>query len=491
MYRLQRLPDWVKMVWLIGWLFGVQWASAMDIRYEQTADLTRIQLQFPHPTQVKLLNFSPANKIILKLSLDEAAGITFSGLVAGTPPQPPQTSGIVGIRYIPIDNAHGLVIVDLLDKLEFQVRTGSTRIRLEIQDRQYRQPLDNLYWRGVYYQRKGDLKTALQYYRRVVFQNRGHAHAYYKAGQIRLAWKQYRLAEINFNHALRKGCDSTRIYLYMARLYRESGKIQLAQSYEKKYQEVKAQREEAEQAKKKTKSEPPMRIKLVEATSDSLRAAETPAVADSAQLAQGASPPQKRARQRLLVYLILGSVFALFGFSIAVLHGLKRQREKFLVQAAQTRRQVAPKPANQTVNVAARKKQILQMVSQLQDKKEQSESQERDANLQAPGEEPFDLAEKQSHPNPPQEQAAWDEGAGSWSPERQKQLAKELNLGVGEIELALNLSAHHHMVHRNQNYKQQILDLLARNYSIPEIARELQLGQHEVELFLELSAKQA
>ncbi len=487
MERLHRWPDKIPRLLLVGLFLGLQGVGAMQLRFDQLPAFTRLEVQFDQPVQVKLLNFSPANKVILKLSLREGTSLSFAAMTAGQTVAPPKTSGVMGIRYIPIDEAHGLMIVDLLDKLDFKIQEEDRRIRLDIDDQQYRDPLNNLYWRGVYFQRKGDLKTALQYYRRVVFRNRSHAHAYYKAGQIRLAWKQYRLAEINFNHALRKGCDSTRIYYYMARLYRESGRIQLARSYEKKYEEIKARREESDTSRKKVKNESPMRIKLVDGSRDPQRQTAVMATDSAGVVKAGAmDPPGKDYRRKLLVFILIGSVFGLLGFSLAVLQWLRRQREKLFLKASLARQQHQRNRNPAAVNVQERKEQILQMVSRMQRSPAPPEGGE-DIPERMPGASTFPEATPSFRKPSLPDEAAREEEAPHL--ERQKQLARELNLGVGEIELALNLSAHHHMMQRSRDYKQNILDLLARNYSIPEIARELQLGQHEVEMFLEFAAK--
>ena len=69
-------------------------------------------------------------------------------------------------------------------------------------------------------------------------------------------------------------------------------------------------------------------------------------------------------------------------------------------------------------------------------------------------------------------------------PENRLKLARSLNLGVGELELALNLKAHQRNVHKNLSREEQIARLYQKNLNVAEIARRMKIGQGEVEFYL-------
>jgi hypothetical protein len=74
-------------------------------------------------------------------------------------------------------------------------------------------------------------------------------------------------------------------------------------------------------------------------------------------------------------------------------------------------------------------------------------------------------------------------------PSDRLRLAKSLNLGVGELELALNLKAHQRNVHRSISREEQIARLHAHHLDIAEIARRMRIGQGEVEFYLAMQEK--
>ncbi|MFZ0391272.1 MAG: hypothetical protein WAN36_12515 [Calditrichia bacterium] len=65
-------------------------------------------------------------------------------------------------------------------------------------------------------------------------------------------------------------------------------------------------------------------------------------------------------------------------------------------------------------------------------------------------------------------------------------LARRLNLGIGEIELAINLTSRQRAAQNNRTIENQINALSALDLSYSEIARRMGIGQEEVRLFLSL-----
>jgi len=460
-------------------LFAVS-SGAQSFRITQNPQETTIFISKEIIQQAKLLNFSPASKILLKVTpKDVTYGSNFTDL------QIPEKSGIFAVKNTPLDGQNYLLVIELFEKLPFSYHASDSEgVRIVIEDQVYRDVLENYYRKGLYYQQKGDEGTALQYYRKIVFKNRKHPHAYYKAGQIRFQWKQYRLAEINFNHALKNQCDSLGIYDWMAKLYDVYGKVQLAQEYREKFLRLKQTRLELEnRISPEKKQETPIEIRLVNET--------TPLKGDSVIKSIATEPnPTVLAGIPSKVYAyILGIVIlSLFIIIWVVLTLLKKRKQRLLSGRA----------SDVEIDLAKRKEKFLKLTREfLQDDAdeeiprtgEENRKQEPDAMLSdlLPPTEEFIKGISTTSNNPEIRESDFLEEKEETNRMEIETLARELKLGIGEIELALNLSNQKPSNIRQKDVYSKIRELYEKNYSIPAIAREVNLGQNEVELFLKFS----
>jgi len=462
-------------------LFAVS-SAAQSFRIIQNPQETTIFISKEIFQQAKLLNFSPASKILLKVTpQDMTYGANFTDL------QIPEKSGIVAVKNTPIDGKNYLLVIELFEKLPFSYRVSDSEgVRIVIEDEAYRDVLENYYRKGLYYQQKGDEGTALQYYRKVVFKNRKHPHAYYKAGQIRFQWKQYRLAEINFNHALKNQCDSLGVYDWMAKLYDVYGKVQLAQEYREKFLRLKQTRLELEnRISPEKKQETPIEIRLVNETAPS----KEDSVANLKTSVEETSPIT-RAGIPLKVYAyILGIVsLSLFIIIWVVLTLLKKRKQRLLYGRAN----------DVEIDLAKRKEKFLKLTREiLQDNADQeiphtgeeNQKQEPDSMLSdlLPPTEEFIKGISTTSNHPEIRESDFLKEKEETNRMEIESLARELKLGVGEIELALNLSNKKPSNIRQKDVYSRIRELYEKNYSIQAIAREVNLGQNEVELFLKFS----
>ncbi|OPX34848.1 hypothetical protein B1H10_02575, partial [candidate division KSB1 bacterium 4484_188] len=202
----------------------------LELRFKTENHNTNIHFDIPQNWQIKILNNSPDQKIVLKISSDEK--IENRDLQCSLP----KNSGLSDFKVLPFKPQSLLLVLNLKEPLEFGWKNKS-QLQLEVHDRAFRDPAEREYLRGLEFQQAGDLNKALSAYRKAVFLNRKHGNAYFKAAQIRFRFKQYHLAEINFKHALRLNCDSLTLYRDMANFYRAYGKTDLAEKYRKIYQD--------------------------------------------------------------------------------------------------------------------------------------------------------------------------------------------------------------------------------------------------------------
>jgi len=376
-------------------------------------------------------------------------------------------------------------VVDFWERLGFKVTTSGDEIRLSVDDQPYRNPLENWYRRGLYYQKKGDLKKALAYYRKVVFQNRKHGNAYFMAGQIRWSWKQYRLAEINFRNALRGKTDSIRVYYFLAELYRQLQNPTKAEAYTRLYEQHRTATPQPPTPPDTTRPKVSP-IKLARTDSIPANTSETVSPADSSTLAltvgQILFPWQWSPTLQVLGgIMVLGLLVGL-----ALVMGIRRKNRHQYPVAASTPPRKQPK--------ATGVKSQPTPPETVEEKKEKIMALFQDALNETPvNSEPHSQRESrfaaretvtESEPLPePSEEIPGLEQSGHGHP---RDVARQLNIGVGEVELALLMSSHQVQTNRSSDYRKAILQLRAQNKSIAEIARELNIGRSEVEIVLKL-----
>ena len=480
-------------VWMILQLPVHGFAS---LAVSQSKQHTTVRLTLPAGTKTRLLNFSPARKILIKLTtalpLDERQLLGHYRL--------PETSGLQSVRFSRLGANSYLLVVVLVEPLEFKLRSDSGSLTLELMDEALRDPVTAWYRRGLFYHRAGDLGSALKYYRRVVFRDRSHPYAYFKAGQIRMAWGQYRLAEINFKKALRNGCDSTALYLNLARLYLKTGRKSLAEKFQKQYEQHRREVPINATSRPRESKNESLKIQLVQEAPSPVFGAKKNQKAHAAG-EDSQSPPEKAmastqkpapstasskpARHpfplsgRML--LLIGLAFASLVMGLGVLRWLKMLKSLPLSQKA-------AEPELDMDAFLAQKMRLLNLASEAQEEPlseggEPSPFSGSTGELDFPDEEAFRDASAFGAEAPEDDQFP----LGTWGTAASKlqRLARELNVPAGELELAVNLSAGKAALAGVQgDLGEEILYLYRQQVPIAEIARRLNLGQNEVELYL-------
>lgn len=508
MCRMEKQLRYFQVIASIAFiaLSHVHARESLKFDYSQTDHETRLKFSVASLEAVKVLDSpSPTRKIILKLS---GVTVPVDELLSREIPAP-AFSAVQGFRLIPY-SGNLLVIVDLLAPVEYQFRPDSSGFQVSLQDGSFRDPVENQYLQALVLHRRGELRQALMLYRKIVHQRRDHRYAFFKAGQIRLQWKEYRTAETNFKIALRNDCDSTGLYLALGRLYRATGKKELAENYEQQYEKL-------------TSRPVPVRNTVETPDMDSLSPRE---------FAANGFPESLKSLQPLAAHVanaeITGSGksavdvrFWLYAIGSAILllflmawlarslrrKGILRKNPDLLNQSGQE--SLFPEVADGSETVpekftAAQADPVAQTgmsnkasgsgasrrISRLQE----MVAQFRASTSRMPGHP--DESEKQDNPV--------DQTAGDW-PERSepehdsgnslpydlKSIARRLGLGLGEVELAMKLSERTGQIAGQEELRGRVLQLHRENYSIAEIARRTGMGRGEIELILRLSEQTA
>ena len=470
----------------IVFLLSITIGLSAQIQIVAAEDSSQVHVNLGGSLSAKLLNFSPSNKILLKVqgSPEDIRKITQELAQSRLP----QQSGIRDIRTIPIGESAFLLVVDFWERLGFKVTTQQGELRLAVNDQPYRNPLENWYRRGLYYQKKGDLKKALAYYRKVVFQNRRHGNAYFMAGQIRWNWKQYRLAEINFRNALRGKTDSVRVYYFLAELYRKLQNPTKAEAYTRLYEQHRLANPVPATPPDTAKPQVSP-VKLARTDSIPEATPETSASADSSNLAVTVGSKMfpwqwSTTMQTMGGILVVG---LLVGIALVVGIRGKMRRQHTVVARISTRKHpdasAAQSPPVQPVQQETVEEKKEKIMALFQNALNETPPTPKPHNQQASGFKiPEPVAESVSVAEPPEERSDSEQPDGR----NARDVARQLNIGVGEVELALLMSSHQVQTNRSSDYRKAILQLRAQNKSIAEIARELNIGRSEVEIVLKL-----
>ncbi len=467
----------------IVFLLSITIGLSAQIQIVAAEDSSQVHVNLGGSLSAKLLNFSPSNKILLKLqgSPEDIRKITQELAQSRLP----QQSGIRDIRTIPIGESAFLLVVDFWERLGFTVTTQQGELRLAVSDQPYRNPLENWYRRGLYYQKKGDLKKALAYYRKVVFQNRRHGNAYFMAGQIRWNWKQYRLAEINFRNALRGKTDSVRVYYFLAELYRKLQNPTKAEAYTRLYEQHRIANPVPATPPDTAKPQVSP-VKLARTDSIPEATPETSASADSSTLAVTVGRMMLPWQWSTTMQTVGGILVVGLLVGIALVVGIrsKMRRQYTAAARASARKQpeasAAQSPPVPQETVEEKKEKIMAL---FQNALNETPSAPKPHSQQATRfETPEPVAEPVSVAEPPEERSDPEQPDGR----NARDVARQLNIGVGEVELALLMSSHQVQTNRSSDYRKAILQLRAQNKSIAEIARELNIGRSEVEIVLKL-----
>lgn len=453
---------------------GPSGQDAAFFRLETENNHSVIRFHLPEGWRIKVLNPSPAVKILIKLIntvSDETPGVKIENSL-------PSSAGVRSYRILPLTSSSALLVLELAGKMDFRWE-GKNGGGLIIYDENFRDPSQREYLRGVQLHRQGKLREALSAYRKAVFLNRRNGNAYYKAGQIRFAFKQYRLAEINYNHALRLKCDSLGLYPAMARLYQIQGRKRLAEKYQRLYREKQQQVLSQPAEKQENISLNPATPPITAEKQKEVQTTPTPPAGEQRAVSAPAREAEPLLPMRIVLYLfgiVLLSVFLIIsGFVYFRKKRYPRQvgREELLLSL-------------DSQKLTARKEEILHLARKAaadrpaDDKTENEGLMEEENVPSSQVTEEFVGRDEKEHSNLSVEEDTVPDRAD---------VARLLNLGVGEIELALNLTVHQRQAQKKRTLESEIEEMYERNISVTEIARRMHLGQGEVELLLALRKK--
>lgn len=473
--RIVRPGKWIVRHILLLLLFVTQPAFAFAANLpELTSKIeqqnTHIQFNLPQNWQIRILNNSPDQKIVLKLSADEKIkqrNLQFTL---------PENSGLADFKVMPFKPQNMLLVFRLKEPLEFGWADES-RSEMVVHDRLFRDPAEREYLRGLKFHRAGDLNRALSAYRKAVFLNRKHGNAYFKAAQIRFRFRQYRLAEINFKHALRLKCDSLALYRDIAEFYRATGKPGIAEKYRTIYRNRLSEKSAL------------LANRATEPLPEHSPVAENPPVPQQKKNTEPnpvppSQPPVKKSGSlpfRIIFYLI-GSIIILAGILIRLILLIRKKRSRRAVN-----KEAFMNP-DYFGSLDLRKEKILNAAREVVNKKEENPPVESlvDMSFHLPvgGEQALE------EPGKTGEQPGKTLSANAdYSPQTKHDIARNLNLGVGEIELALNLKAQKRQASRDTFVESEIQKLVDEDLDVSEIARRMKLGQGEVELYMALNKR--
>ena len=437
---------------------------------------SELKIDLPDNWQIKLLNSSPAHKILLKIFQSNKSKQNKLQIKHTLP----RLSCVQAFRTLPLKPGNYLVVLELSDKISYEWNLEKP-YHLIIHDEFLFDESEREYRKGLVFHRQGRLNDALTAYRKAIFKNRKHGNAYYKAAQIRYAWKQFHLAEINFKHALRLGCDSLKIYLDLSKFYQDYGKKELAKKYLQVYYEKIRKQQTDEKVyitKNVTKQENSVEKNAV--ANDSLAIEPT----KEKMIPQEANSKRK-IPLRIVIYLTASLILFLF-ITLSVVrrvwqyfHEHKREIEtssNIIIDPQKLEEQklkilqVAKQMENKLIKYENGNKPVEQTNNSQTSKIKTTSNDENLVSLVMENE-LFDAV------LPEDNYVTHDE---------KLDMAKGLNLGIGEIELALNLTAQQRKEKKEQDIGKKIEKLFNSNLDISEIARRMSLGRGEVELILAL-----
>ncbi len=480
----------------------------LDYTYQQSKQTTT--LEFRHPEKLQVVPLDPPGmtaKIVLKISgiqvkEDELLPESW---------QVPSLSAVNQFRCIPY-NHNLLLIIDLLYPVKYVLKTGDNSFTIELLDGTFRNPTEYKFIKGMKLQQNGEADAALELYKQVARENRNHRYVFYKAGQIRLQREEYQKAEINFKIALANGCDSIGIYKAMATLYRQTGNNKLAEQYEQQYQKA---------LPTAAGNKPDKMYDSVDfaANSSQAQSPETQLAANSDTATQTeATASTDNRRFAWLRYVLYGIPLLLLLWLVPITYhrlrlwyylAQKQRRSKMnarKVVAQQIQEQAQPRQQPTTTQPQAETppQQAAAPIIARPPRKPKIDTAEagpklsdlsntyRDTNPQVDA--LIDQLLGKSQLNiPADEESDFFDADIDFPDDAEKtrqqalKLARELNLGQGEVELALKLSAMQHQTMRERDLRSHIMELYHQNMSIDEIAKAANLGKGEVELFLRLA----
>ncbi len=450
-------------------------ASVFDIEIRDNH--SQINFHAPQGWECKLLNESPAGKIVMKLTGSDASDS--ENLVSET--ALPGKGSILRYHLTPLSPRNRLLVFDLEEALDFEWQATGGGC-LVVHDEKFFDKSEWEYRRGLKLQKEGKKEQALAAFRKAVFLNRSNGNAYFKAGQIRLANQQYRLAEIDFKHALRLSSDSLDLYLALRDLYQAKGDPESVRKYEQIYRQKTAEQMSASTAEDKFVV--PIQTKNTEQTgSHRVVASDAAASPDTAATLLSKTEPEGWSPSGTIFYLLGIAFLLVFAVVILSLLGLRKRHADAELM-----------PDLPEIQLQYQKDKILKAARKIVS---QSEADPGDSSDIPPVLD--DANEQQSADERSMEHTRSLMEEGEYADEEEpvdhrwdgSRIARELNLGVGEIELALNMTAHQRQAQKFHSLDNEIEALYEQNMDVTEIARHMSLGQGEVELLLAMRKQAA
>jgi tetratricopeptide (TPR) repeat protein len=233
--------------------------QAYDVHLELEDSTSTFSFESHYRFDTKLLTDSPSSKIMIKLSdLNLLKNQNYPDTLIFK-----NSGSIVEIRFMKIDENQILLIIDLLDNLNYKFVRNNYKFSIIIQDSYLKNPLEKDYFYGLYYQRLNKPDMALEHYRKVLSRDDTHPEAHFAVGKIHFNLKQYQTAKKYFEKAYQCGKDQNEIYFYLGEVYKHLGQENIAKSYYNIYQKSIKKESQQKNPPKVKESVNSLRIKLV------------------------------------------------------------------------------------------------------------------------------------------------------------------------------------------------------------------------------------
>ncbi|GAB4175821.1 MAG: hypothetical protein Kow00108_11050 [Calditrichia bacterium] len=288
----------------------------------------------------------------------------------------------------------------------------------------------------------GDINSAISFYRKAIKLAGEYGNAYYRAGIIRFKQNKVRDARINFSKALKQGTDSIRVNYYLAQTYLKLNQPKQANIYSERFQKISSRQDSVYREK----------VKMMERT-----VSESPIIVPEA---------NKNSSKYALYFIPL--LLLLF---VIVIAWLKKNSVKEELEEEEGNREIRE-------DLSEREREFLEMLQKKQSEIEepvlQGKSNEEMVNI---------VKEEVQVEEEPIEETMMEPEEHDEKVEK----ARELNVGVGELDLALNLKAKMRNKNNLASQEDLILEMFREGIKKEEIAKKLQLNFGEVDLVIELN----
>lgn len=293
-----------------------------------------------------------------------------------------------------------------------------------------------LYLKGLEYHKNNDIKNAINYYRKSIKVKSQNGNAYYKAGQIRLLKKESDKALINFNKAVKFKTDSIKAYYYLADIYKKLNNQKKAQNFLNKYNNT-------------------QKTILVARIKDTPKPAANDTKIDSSAVNVVASS-ENTFFKVLIVFLTLAIIIFV---AFIIIRKNKKSDEEFEYDEEE------------------------ELTEHEDDSFKHVFQQQKDEIIH---EEDYIAEEESGDPELTVEENINRTLQHELTDEKTKK-TKEMELGVGELDLALNIKAKLKNKRKLAGKEELIIEMYNHGMNIEEIAKELNLNFGEVDLVIGLN----